>query len=63
MNVCLMATFLQIVGRVTSAYILVPRMGLEGIAYSCLIGWIVMLAYEVPYYLWLRGKLDCRKNL
>ena len=63
MNVCLMATFLQIVGRVTSAYILVPRMGLEGIAYSCLIGWIVMLAYEVPYYLWPRGKLDCRKNL
>jgi hypothetical protein len=30
---------------------------MEGVAYASLIGWILMLAYEVPYYF-----KDKRKN-
>lgn len=48
LKVTLISTFVQIVGRVVFAYLLAPRLGIVGIALSCLIGWIVMLAYEVP---------------
>jgi len=44
------STFLQIGGRVVAAYILAPHFGLQGIAFACLVGWIVMLAYEVPLF-------------
>lgn len=49
MKVTLRSTFAQMVGRVGFSYILAPRMGMVGIAFSCLGGWIVMLAYEVPF--------------
>ena len=48
LKITLMSTLLQIVTRVIFAYLLVPKMGIVGIALSCLAGWIVMLAYEVP---------------
>ena len=48
LKVTLISTFLQIVGRVVFAYLLAPTLGIVGIALSCLVGWIVMLAYEVP---------------
>lgn len=48
LKITLMSTFLQIATRVIFAYILVPKMEIVGIALSCLAGWIVMLAYEVP---------------
>ena len=48
LKVTLMSTFLQIVARVIFAYLLVPKMGIVGVALSCLVGWIVMLAYEIP---------------
>lgn len=48
LKVTLISTFVQIAGRVVFAYLLAPRLGIVGIALSCLIGWIVMLAYEVP---------------
>ncbi|AWV81047.1 putative MATE family efflux protein [Clostridium acetobutylicum] len=48
MKITLRSTFSQIVGRVAFSYILAPRIGMVGIAFSCLGGWIVMLAYEVP---------------
>lgn len=52
MNLCLVSTFLQIGSRVLSAAFLIPALGMPGIAYCCLFGWIVMLAYEVPYYVY-----------
>ena len=51
LKITLMSTFLQIVGRVSFAFMLAPKMGMVGIAYSCCMGWIVMLAYEVPMYI------------
>lgn len=51
MNVCLAATFIQMIGRVGSAAFLIPRFGIVGAAYSCSLGWIVMLLFEMPYYL------------
>ena len=51
LKVTLRSTFIQMVGRVTFAYLLAPTMGIVGIAFSCLAGWILMLAYEVPVYL------------
>lgn len=51
MKVCLLATSVQMLGRVTSSYLLVPQLGIAGVAYGCCVGWIVMLLYEVPYTL------------
>jgi Na+-driven multidrug efflux pump len=48
LKITLMSTFVQIVARVIFAYLLAPKFGIVGIALSCLAGWIVMLAYEVP---------------
>lgn len=48
LKVTLISTFLQIAGRVVFSYLLAPRLGIVGIALSCLAGWIIMLAYEVP---------------
>lgn len=50
MNLCLVSTFLQIGSRVVFAALLIPRFGMPGIAYCCLMGWIVMLVYEWPYF-------------
>ena len=46
MKVTLMSTALQIATRVIASYILAPMFGIKGIALSCGIGWIAMLAYE-----------------
>ena len=51
MKVTLMSTALQIATRVIASYILAPMFGIQGIALSCGIGWIAMLAYEVPMLL------------
>ena len=48
LKVTLRSTFIQIVARVLFAYLLIPKMGIVGVALSCLAGWIVMLSYEVP---------------
>ncbi|BCZ46671.1 MATE family efflux transporter [Clostridium gelidum] len=50
LKITLISTFLQILTRVIFSYILAPRYGIAGIAFSCLAGWIVMLSYEVPSY-------------
>ncbi|MFR1831699.1 MAG: MATE family efflux transporter [Lachnospiraceae bacterium] len=50
MNLCLISTFLQIGSRVVFAAFLIPMFGMPGIAYCCLMGWFVMLAYEWPYF-------------
>lgn len=51
LKVTLRSTFVQMLGRVGFAYLLAPRMGIVGIALSCLAGWVLMLAYEVPIYI------------
>lgn len=56
MNVCLAATFIQMVGRVAASAFLIPRYGIPGVAYSCLIGWIFMLLFEAPYFLYHQKK-------
>lgn len=48
LKVTLMSTLFQIIGRVAFAYLLAPKLGIVGIALSCLAGWIIMLSYEVP---------------
>lgn len=53
-NINLISTTIQMIGRVSAAYLLVPRMGVAGISLSCLIGWVIMLAFEVPYYYWYK---------
>lgn len=51
LKVTLNSTFFQIVGRVIAAYLFAPHFGLSGVAFACLVGWIVMLAYEAPLFL------------
>lgn len=51
------ATFLQASVRTLCTYLLAPRLGITGIAWSCAIGWSLMLLYEVPYYFY-----TCRKR-
>jgi Na+-driven multidrug efflux pump len=51
LRVTLNSTFFQIAARVIAAYFLAPRFGLSGIAFACLVGWIVMLGYEIPVFM------------
>ena len=50
MKITLISTIIQISVRVIFVYILVPALGITGVAFASLIGWICMLAAEVPYY-------------
>lgn len=50
LKVTLAATFSQMLGRVIAAYALAQYFGLKGIAWACLVGWICMLAYEMPIF-------------
>jgi len=57
MWVTLAGTLTQISVRVLFTFLLVPRMGLTGIAYACAIGWIAMLCLDGLYYIHLRKRL------
>lgn len=57
MKVCLASTFVQIVGRVSAAAILIPIFQVPGIAYSCLLGWLCMLAFEIPFYFKIKDSI------
>ena len=50
MKMTLLGTFIQTSLRVIFVYVLVPKMGLKGVAFACAIGWSMMLAVEIPYY-------------
>lgn len=50
MSVTLVSTIIQISVRVLVVCLLVPVMGIRGVAYGCLLGWSFMLLYEIPYY-------------
>ena len=51
MRITLNSTFTQVIGRVFSAYIMAPYLGLKGIAWACFVGWLCMLAYELPPFI------------
>lgn len=50
MSITLVSTLIQISVRVLVVCLLVPYMGIRGVAYGCLLGWSFMLLYEIPYY-------------
>lgn len=50
MKITLISTMIQISFRVIFVYVLVPRIGMVGVAYASLIGWLLMLSYQIPYY-------------
>lgn len=63
LKITLCSTFLQITGRVIFSYILAPKLGIAGIAFSCLLGWIIMLSYEIPvFYRYNKKKNKGLKN-
>ena len=51
LKITLNSTFTQIAGRVIAAYLMAPYFGLKGIALACLVGWICMMAYELPRFI------------
>jgi putative MATE family efflux protein len=56
MKITLLGTFIQTSLRVIFVYLLVPRIGIQGVAYACAIGWSMMLCVEFPYYFHIRKK-------
>ena len=57
MYTTMLGTFLQASIRTVCTYLLVPHLGIVGIAFSCAIGWSAMLLFEVPYYF-----VTCRRK-
>ena len=57
LKMTLLGTFIQTSLRVFFVYLLVPVIGIRGIAYACAIGWIIMLTVEVPFYFLTRKKV------
>ena len=49
-------TLIQIMVRVTAAYLIASYFGIKGFALACLIGWIFMLGYQVPVLLKIANK-------
>lgn len=62
MSITLIGTAIQTGLRVIFTYILSPGMGINGIAYSCAIGWSAMLVFAIPYYWGYRKKLQMHRN-
>ena len=56
MKTMLLGTFTQISLRALFTAILVPRIGLVGVAWASAIGWCAMLLEEVPYYIYLKRR-------
>ncbi|GLC80300.1 MATE family efflux transporter [Lacrimispora brassicae] len=56
MSITLVSTLIQISVRVVFVYLLVPSMGMNGVPYACLLGWLCMLLYQIPYYFWFKKK-------
>ena len=56
MKTTLVATFIQIFVRALVVWLLVPRMGLNGAAWACAMGWCLMLVYTFFRYRKVREK-------
>lgn len=63
MSITLLGTFIQTGLRVVFVYILIPIMGMKGVAFACAIGWSIMLAVEIPYYFWFKKRMVCKVPL
>ncbi len=50
----LLGTLIQTSLRVIFVYLLVPGIGIDGVAFACAIGWSVMLLVEVPCYFYYK---------
>ena len=52
-----LSTLVQIIFRVSAAYIIIPKVGVEGGAYATLVGWIAMISFELPIliYFWKKN--------
>lgn len=50
MKITLNSTFVQMLGRVISAFPLAYWLGLKGVVIACFIGWVYMLSYELPFF-------------
>lgn len=57
MYTTLLGTLIQTTLRTLFTFILAPLFGIEGIAYSCALGWSCMLLFEIPLYFVVRKKL------
>ncbi len=57
MYTTMVCTFLQAATRAVCACLLAPKFGITGIAFSCAIGWTVMIVFAYPYYFY-----TCRKR-
>ena len=53
----IIATAIQASLRVVFTILLVPHMSMAGVAFACVIGWTMMLLFEVPYYF-----ITCKKK-
>ena len=56
MKPTLIGTVIQISFRVLFVYLLVPRLGIRGVAFASMIGWTVMLIYQTITYQLLKAK-------
>jgi len=65
MYTTILGTFLQTATRTLCVYFLTPHFGITGVAFSCAIGWIAMLLFEVPYYFYKirKMKLTCKNGV
>lgn len=50
MYTTMLGTFLQTFFRTVFTLLLAPKFGISAIAFSCAVGWSIMLLFEVPYY-------------
>lgn len=62
MKVTLVSTIIQASLRVVFSLILIPRFGMHGICYACALGWVCMLAFEVPVFFMFRSRDKANKN-
>lgn len=62
MSITLISTLIQISFRVLFVYLLVPRIGMKGVAFACIIGWSFMLLAEVPYYFWFKKRNELLRD-
>ena len=53
MKMTLYGTLTQITFRVIFTFLLVPKIGLVGVGWACVAGWVVMLGWQAPYCIWL----------
>jgi Na+-driven multidrug efflux pump len=58
MKTSLAATLTQISFRVAATLLLVPRMGISGVALACVIGWSAMSVWTFPWRIHLRKSVQ-----